>query len=327
MFAMTRNSDTSPNFITWYRGVFGFSDHAATALYDDQLFQDSSTIAEFGDSEIDSVCRTLRRESSLPIAEWAVTRLKLLTFWIRHQTRTRCKIGGTSNPLMRIDHKTLNLLKEQKNLEDRLATNNKKPEYTAIALDLTSADKAFEKVKTILTRIQGVLGVPLVDVIRHLLTPDLDRDDPEFGDNDSKYTSHDHKMITRCPIVSEGCDWDLEWDELEVKGPFVPTFLIVSKKVCTILHALFSTSSVWQHVKKFTATQDGRQVYRTFHSHFFGADKVNTMGNDILSSLKSKIYQGDCKISTSTSIVSPMWQSTTATHLSLSTTLPHLKRT
>jgi len=48
-------------------------------------------------------------------------------------------------------------------------------------------------------------------------------------------------------------------------------------------------------VKKFTATQDGWQVYRTLHSHFFGKDKVNTMRNDILLSLKSKIYQGNCK--------------------------------
>jgi hypothetical protein len=52
---------------------------------------------------------------------------------------------------------------------------------------------------------------------------------------------------------------------------------------------------MWQHVKKFTSTQDGCQVYRTLHSHFFGKDKVNTMVNDILSSLKSKIYQGDRK--------------------------------
>ena len=149
--------------------------------------------------------------------------------------------------------------------------------------------------KTILNRIRGVLGVPLVYVIRHVLTPDLDHDDPEFGDEDSKYTSHDHETITRCPIISDDCDWDLKWDELEVKGPFVPTFLTDSKKVWAILHALFLTAGVWRHVKKFTATQDGRQVYRTLHSHFFGADKVNTMVNDILLSLKLKIYQGDGK--------------------------------
>ena len=93
--------------------------------------------------------------------------------------------------------------------------------------------------------------------------------------------------------MSDDCDWDLEWDELEVKEPFVPTFLTDSKIVWAVLHALFSTSSVWQHVKKFTVTQDGRQVYCTLHSHFLGADKVNTMVNGNLSSLKSKIYQGD----------------------------------
>jgi hypothetical protein len=57
---MTRYTDTRPNFIKWYKEVFGFSNQVATALYDDQLFQDASTIAEFGDSEIfHSVCRTL----------------------------------------------------------------------------------------------------------------------------------------------------------------------------------------------------------------------------------------------------------------------------
>jgi len=177
---MTRNTDTRLYCIAWYRDVFGFSDRVATALYDDQLFQDATTIAEFGDSEIDSVCRTLRRDSGLPIAELAVTRLKLLTFWIRHQIRTGCEIGGSSNPLVKIELKTLNLLKEQKRLEDGWAANNKEPEYTTIALDINSAAKAFEKVKTILTRIRGVLGVPLVYVIRHVLTPDLARDDDEF---------------------------------------------------------------------------------------------------------------------------------------------------
>ena len=95
--------------------------------------------------------------------------------------------------------------------------------------------------------------------------------------------------------MTEDCDYDLSYDELKAQGPFVPTFLTDSKKVWAIFHTLFSPSGVWQRVKKFTATQVRRQVYRTLHSHFFGADKVNTMHNDILSSLKSKIYQGDRK--------------------------------
>ena len=259
---MTRYTDTRPNFIKWYKEVFGFSNQVATALYDNQLFQSAETIAEFGDSKIDNVCRTLRRDSSLPIAELAVTRLKLLTFWIRHQHRTGCEIGGVQNPLVRTDLTTLNLLKEQKRLEDVWAANNKEPEYASISLDLASAAKAFEKVKTILTRIRGVLGVHLVYVIRHLLIPEDHDRDPAFGDNDtitgdSEYTSHDHETITRCPILAKNCDYNLEYNELEIQGPFVPTFLTDSKKVWAILYALFSTSSVWQHVKKFTATQNG----------------------------------------------------------------------
>jgi len=60
---------------------------------------------------------------------------------------------------------------------------------------------------------------------------------------------------------------------------------------------LFSTSGVWQYAKKFTVVQDERQMYRTLHSHFFGADKVNTMVKHILSflSLNSIFYHGDCK--------------------------------
>ena len=95
--------------------------------------------------------------------------------------------------------------------------------------------------------------------------------------------------------MTEDVDWDLGYDELEIQGPFVPTFITDSKKVWAILHALFSTSGTCQHIKKFTTTQNGRQVYRTLHSHFFGADKINTMYNDILTTLKSMYYSGDRK--------------------------------
>jgi hypothetical protein len=289
------------HFITFYKTILRVSDFVATALYDQQLLTDAATIAEFGNSEVDSVCQTLRRDSKLPIAELSIARLKLLTFWVRHQLRTGRAIGGPARHLVRVTLADIDQLKEQKRLEDGWVANNKEPEYTAIPLDLASAAKAFEKVKTILTRVRGVLGVLLVYVIRHQPLPDDEARDPEFGGEDDpvtgacRYTSHDHEAITRCPILSPDADWDLEWEELEAQGPFVPSFLTDSKKVWAILHALFSTSSVWQHVKKFTTAQDGRQVYRTLHSHFFGKDKVNTMVNDILSSLKSKIYQGDRK--------------------------------
>jgi hypothetical protein len=143
---MPRDSDTRPNFILLYKNVLGFSEQVAATVYNDQLFKDAETIAEFGDSDIDNVCRTLRPDSNLPIAKLAVTRLKLLTFWVWHMNRTGHMIGG-------VELNELTLFKEQKQLEHGWAANNKEPEYTAIALDITSATKAFEKVKTLLTHI------------------------------------------------------------------------------------------------------------------------------------------------------------------------------
>ena len=87
-----RNEDTQANFISWYKDVFGFSNQIATALYDKQLLKDKQTISKFSDGKIDNVCCSLRRDSGLPIAEVAVTRLKLLSFWIRHKTKLAVRL-------------------------------------------------------------------------------------------------------------------------------------------------------------------------------------------------------------------------------------------
>ena len=60
-----------------------------------------------------------------------------------------------------------------------------------------------------MTHIWGVLGVPVVYVIQHLLLPDEEVTDLAYGENDSKYTSQDHETITRCPILMEDCNYDL----------------------------------------------------------------------------------------------------------------------
>ena len=82
--ARTDPVDTQrPHFIAFFKKILKVSDFVATALYDQQLLTDATTLAEFGDSEVDNVCQTLRCDSKLPIAELSMTRLKLLTFWVR----------------------------------------------------------------------------------------------------------------------------------------------------------------------------------------------------------------------------------------------------
>jgi hypothetical protein len=48
-------------------------------------------------------------------------------------------------------------------------------------------------------------------------------------------------------------------------------------------------------VKKYSTTQNGRQVWRTLHTFFFGGDRVSTMHADIISTLKTLFYSGNRK--------------------------------
>jgi hypothetical protein len=127
-----------------------------------------------------------------------------------------------------------------------------------------------------------------------VLIPEEEKDNPPFGDKDTKYTSIDMETTACAPILSNNADiYDKDPKNLKAYGPFVPTFLTDTKKVWSILLAYFGLSSAWQHVKKFASQKNGRQAWCTLHDHFFGGDKVNTMVADILSTLKNLHYSGD----------------------------------
>ncbi len=137
--------------------------------------------------------------------------------------------------------------------------------------------------------------MPLVYVTRVELIHEDKDDDPPFGDKVTKYKSVAMEMTARAPILSDNANYKEEFEPLEAYGPFVPSFLTDAKKVWYILLACFGLSSAWQHVKKVAAQQNGRQTWRILHNHFFGGDKVITIVSEILSTLRSLHYSGDCK--------------------------------
>ncbi len=168
-------------------------------------------------------------------------------------------------------------------------------DYIAITLNTSSTMKAFDKVKNLLIRVRGMMGVPLVCVLRHkLISKDKDEDLPS-GEEDTKYTSVDMEVTACAPILSDNANCNQEYDVLKTNGLFVPSFLTDSKKFWSILSVCFGTSSAWQHVKNFAALQNGCQAWWTLNNHIFGAGKVNTMCSDILTTLKTLHYGGDCK--------------------------------
>ncbi len=156
-----RPEDTKPNIIAWYRQEMGFSNAVATMLYEAQSLDGWTPLSQLEDKQVDQICQAIQRDLKESIAELAVTRLKLATFWIKHLLRTNRRVGHPGQVIVKAKQETFLALREQKKMEDDWRSNNKEPEYTPMTLDVASAPKVFEKIQTILTRIRGVKGVPL----------------------------------------------------------------------------------------------------------------------------------------------------------------------
>jgi hypothetical protein len=109
-----------------------------------------------------------------------------------------------------------------------------------LTLDTATATKVFDKVKSFLAWVWGVTGMPLVNVIRVAIIPEEEKDDPSFGDKDTKYTSIDMETTAHAPILSYNADiYNEDPENLKAYGPFVPTLLTDSKKVWSILLACY----------------------------------------------------------------------------------------
>jgi hypothetical protein len=143
--------------------------------------------------------------------------------------------------------------------------------------------------------VRRLTGVPLSYVIQNILYPPCSGNDPAFGETDSVYSSIDSELILRAPILHKSTKEHDNKDNLEANDPFTITFLMNAKKVWAILHAQYTASAAWQHVKKYSTTQNGRQVWRTLHTFFFGGDRVSTIHSNIISTLKTLFYSSDRK--------------------------------
>jgi hypothetical protein len=177
-------------------------------------------------------------------------------------------------------------LKEQRGLEEKCLSDNREPKYSALTLKLSLAPKAFDRVKTILTRLRGKTGIPLAYVIRHKLQVEDEGVNSAFGVRNTIYDSIDQERIPCAPTLTNKAKFDHSDDKLESNGPFVPTFLTDSK-AWAILHTLLSTAGRWQHTKKSTFVQNGCKVWDMLDNHFFSGNKVSIMCSDILSTLKA----------------------------------------
>jgi hypothetical protein len=251
------------------------------------------------DDDINRVISAIRRDLRESIPEIAVSRLKLVIYGVKFQIRTNQPFLQNGKPiryLFEVETKDFLPFREQKEIIDTWFDNNKEPDHAPLTLDVASTPKVFDKIKTTLTRIRRAAGIPPAYIIRHQLVPPGWEDDLPFGHEDSIYPSYYDEMNARVPILKPGA-WHFGLDEtLGMEGPFSANFRGNNNKVWLILYAMLSTSGASQHVKKFTASQNGGQAWRTLHTHYFGTNKVDLMASNILSTLKNLHYTGDHKL-------------------------------
>ncbi len=125
---MARDKDTHENFIVWYKEEFGFTANATATLYDVQMLKTCLTLSELDDDAIANIYKAVGKDTGQSVAKVAVTRLKLVCFWIKHQYRTLQEIGATSKPLVKVKFEgRISHLQQQKRHEDNWASKNKEP--------------------------------------------------------------------------------------------------------------------------------------------------------------------------------------------------------
>ena len=276
--------------------LIGFSPEAAGAMVNEQLLINQETV-ELDDEQVENLCRTVRKPGGgtegHQIAEMARTRLQLLVFYVKHLDRVD-RLRFTN--LEYLDIGMLNAFKDQKRLEREWHKTNPEHKHEAMQLDPQRAATAFDQAVTMLRNIRGVTGVPLAYVVRHNLIPKHHADDPACGKVGSVYSTYDEELEARAPIAYEHDYYRTDpIEEIEKTGPFHPAFLSDTRKVWSVLHALWSKSGAWTYVKTMDKTQNGRQVYRTLHKYFFGANKVANISTKILTDLRGLSYTGDTK--------------------------------
>jgi hypothetical protein len=127
---------------------------------------------------------------------------------------------------------------------------------------------------------------------RRLKTPCL------FSQPGSPYFSIDDELCRRAPILRTDLTHSqlaASLETLESDGLFEPSFLANMVMVYNVLHACWGKSSWWSHVKKFSKTKNGGQVYWTLHTLLLGGQRVVSTRSAIMTKLQSFRYEGDHK--------------------------------
>ena len=116
------------------------------------------------------MCRAIRHgtggDTGTIIAKKSITRLKLTSFYVKHQARMSCRF----KLLTSMTPDQIFSLKDQRDLELSWKDTHPTPDtFPATLLEQKTASTTFEQICSMLARICSVTGVPLA----YVMSPDI----------------------------------------------------------------------------------------------------------------------------------------------------------
>ena len=130
------------------------------------------------------------------------------------------------------------------------------------------------------------MRLSLITAYSNRIIPDNNYFDHPMSFGDTLFKTYNKEMEGRASIIDiDNYNKDANNETLEKDGLFTTSFLSDTKKAWSVLHALWSMTPAWAHVKTLDKMQNGRQVYWTLHKHFFGGNRVAMLSTNILSTL------------------------------------------
>jgi hypothetical protein len=263
-----------------------FTNAAAAVIVDQQGIDELSEIKILRDSEIEGLCKVVRRpggsivnpnaatagqpatiyatgESISMIAE---SNLKLASFYLRHQER----IGRTAD----YADVTLDSVRSLRDL--RQYEKDHVDPTTEPTIDTKDWSATMEAIEEWLRGHLGVNKVPLAYVVRKEKEVPASADDPS-----GNYETVIDEMIARAPI------------ETAVPGTFVASFIEDRRKVWDLMAGLLRDKECWTYVKPHQRARDGRGGFLEIWNHFLGPNNAGNMATRAERTLENTSYVGE----------------------------------
>ena len=255
----------------------GFSAAAATAITDEQDLDSAGELMVLVDSEIESLCKVLRRPGGqVEVAGVAVSNpgtqvslraennFKLAAYFLRHRARTSRAVAANDITLVNVRS-----VRDLRTSEDNHKNPTEKP-----TMHPTDWSKNLESLSEYLRSYLGETGIPLAYVVRTDQAPGAD---PVGG-----HSSALDEMISRAPHYNAG-------------GEPLAAYLTDRLKVWELIANICRDLDCWSYVKPAQRTRNGRMAYENLYNHYLGPNNVDNMANTAESKLKTTTYLGEKK--------------------------------